>query len=383
MLFWVAGAALASGACAPAAPASGGDGGPDGGRENVGTYGGEATTGGPAGVEERLAPPSADVICPPGQPCPFPEPCLPQRQGDQAQGACEPPEEPTVPPPASPSRLTYTPFSESRSIAAQWTPSLWAGTYQLQQSADGGGWADVYVGGSLATWVTVPAEGRYQYRVRACNGAGCSGYTSFVTTVVSGPPRRHGPAAASELRSAAPWPSGDAIVPPRLGVGYDRLRQETTDNVCLDSAGAAVANTPALAIEFTFEVVQTREELASTLNVASNLGAGVNSGAISARFDDKRAFVEKATRVEETHLVVIHLRTVGRVEHVLNPSDLPLRGDKVALLGTGRAATYRNECGDAFVDSIEYGREAFVTIQLTSQRYSRDERQDANPKLKG
>lgn len=86
---------------------------------------------------------------------------------------------PTVSVPATNSNGAYT---------VSWTAVSGAASYQVEESVNGGGWSLFYsgVGGSVA--VSGKGTGGYGYRARACNAAGCGGYSATATTQVTLPP---------------------------------------------------------------------------------------------------------------------------------------------------------------------------------------------------
>lgn len=89
--------------------------------------------------------------------------------------------------PAAPASITV-PTTSDASLTVQWAASSYAVTYRLQQQKDAGSWSTVYEGESVSKALTLAASGTYVYRVAACNGAGCSGYTTSSPVVVTLPP---------------------------------------------------------------------------------------------------------------------------------------------------------------------------------------------------
>lgn len=58
-------------------------------------------------------------------------------------------------------------------------------SYKLEQQLNSGSWSEIYSGTNLSEALTGLVDGTYQYRVKACNSEGCSGYrTAGYTTLV-------------------------------------------------------------------------------------------------------------------------------------------------------------------------------------------------------
>jgi hypothetical protein len=90
-------------------------------------------------------------------------------------------------PPPSPASISV-PATSSASIAISWAASATATTYGLDQSVNGGGWAQVYANSATSTSLTVGASGSYSYRAYACNASGCNGYAVSSAVAVTIPP---------------------------------------------------------------------------------------------------------------------------------------------------------------------------------------------------
>lgn len=60
--------------------------------------------------------------------------------------------------------------------------------YELQQSANGGGWTTLQSSSALSRSITGQGQGSYSYRVRACNASGCGGFNSTQIIQIAYPP---------------------------------------------------------------------------------------------------------------------------------------------------------------------------------------------------
>ncbi|PNS08371.1 hypothetical protein [Solilutibacter silvestris] len=80
--------------------------------------------------------------------------------------------------------LTVPGSNTSGSYTATWTAVSAADRYELQESANGGAWSQVYSGGVTSTTFSGRTTGSYGYQVRACNAAGCGPYSATGTVSV-------------------------------------------------------------------------------------------------------------------------------------------------------------------------------------------------------
>ena len=305
--------------------------------------------------------------------------------GDEGGGGGLPPPPPPPPAPATPGFLTYTPFTETSMLQVGWGARGGATNYVLDRLADGA-WSRVYAGPATLVGLPLPGNGAYRFRVAACNANGCSGYRVDEEMRLSfGPDRQTGGAGSAPFASAsvagAPLPGLSVLAPdsgthellPILGAAYDQLRQELTANRCLDMVGAEIVNQPARIKDYLFTHVRTRDELANSLNLASNLGVSAKYGKFSGSYSGKKTLLSESDRVEETSMLVASLKDQMRVETLLNHPLRPLDPAFVNMLSSGDTATFRNICGDGYVYSIAYGRQVYLTFQLRSLKYSTDE----------
>ncbi len=101
-----------------------------------------------------------------------------------------------VRPPASPPNINAPYNSINGSYTVSWTGIPTATSYQLEESALGGGWVGIYSGNGNSFSINGKGNGSYAYRVTACNEGGCSGYSQNASVSVLLPP------AAAPLLSA-------------------------------------------------------------------------------------------------------------------------------------------------------------------------------------
>jgi YD repeat-containing protein len=94
----------------------------------------------------------------------------------------------TVSAPATPATPSGPGFDYDGSYTISWSSVTGAATYTLQERVDSGSWNPIHDAAGTSKAVTAPAEGHRDYQVRACSGAGCSGYSSIATVAIALPP---------------------------------------------------------------------------------------------------------------------------------------------------------------------------------------------------
>jgi hypothetical protein len=283
-------------------------------------------------------------------------------------------------PPAGPASLTFTPFSEQASVRLAWTVDRDATWYDVERF-DGNAWTWVYSGSATTLRIPIPWAGEFQFHVRSCNGGGCSGFVSGLPTRVSLGPVR--PTNGSAVMTFAPQltpasvdysdgSSTDYEVSPVIGWGFDILRQDLTQNTCVDMTSATVLDVPGLGKDFHIDVAHTRSELATELGFTSNTGISAKFGNFSAGYNRKKEMISKTKRVEDTTAIVAHLRYELSQRNLADPSLRTLLPSRVSQIQSGGAAAFRRDCGDALVSSIAMGREVDIVIQLVNVEYGSD-----------
>jgi YD repeat-containing protein len=88
--------------------------------------------------------------------------------------------------PPAPASIS-APGSSTGAVPLSWPAVPYATSYQVEHSQDGN-WVQVYAGGATSVAINEPATGNWYYRVRACNGNGCSGYATSGVVIVTVPP---------------------------------------------------------------------------------------------------------------------------------------------------------------------------------------------------
>lgn len=90
--------------------------------------------------------------------------------------------------PAPPASITGPLMNTTGNYTISWSSSTGATRYELWESVFGGPYAKVYDGANTFKSFSNKPNGEYYYRAKACNAAGCSGYspTKFVQVCVGG-----------------------------------------------------------------------------------------------------------------------------------------------------------------------------------------------------
>ncbi|MGO1069704.1 hypothetical protein [Lysobacter sp. CA199] len=84
--------------------------------------------------------------------------------------------------------LTAPSYVSQSSYTVQWTATTTAGRYELEEQVGNGAWQALYSGGERSRAISGRSDGSYGYRVRACNPAGCGGWSATAIVVMQRPP---------------------------------------------------------------------------------------------------------------------------------------------------------------------------------------------------
>lgn len=86
--------------------------------------------------------------------------------------------------------LTTNPasFTPVGNYTVQWTSPATATSYELQESVGSGAFSTIFTGAAVSRSMVGKASGVYSYKVRACSGIGCGGYSAAVSITVAAPP---------------------------------------------------------------------------------------------------------------------------------------------------------------------------------------------------
>ncbi|MFD1297471.1 RHS repeat protein, partial [Lysobacter gummosus] len=91
-------------------------------------------------------------------------------------------------PPGSAPTISAPAQADAGSFTVSWNAIGGATSYQLEQSALGGGWTLIQDGSATSRLISGGSTGTYRYRARACNAAGCGATSAEVSVQVFGAP---------------------------------------------------------------------------------------------------------------------------------------------------------------------------------------------------
>lgn len=133
-------------------------------------------------------------------------------------------------PPGTPAAPSVPATSATGSYTVSWAAVATADSYRLEESADGGVWVEIQNGASLNRGFAGKAAGSYSYRLRACNAAGCGGYStaSSIQLAPTGSPSAAAPASAPGGTYTVSWTSVTTATTYRLeesvGAGWVQVQ---------------------------------------------------------------------------------------------------------------------------------------------------------------
>jgi len=88
-------------------------------------------------------------------------------------------------PPAAVPSISLPASSSTGSYTVAWNAVPAGSTYTLQERINGGAWATVQDNTAISAALTGRGDGSYDYQVRACNGGGCTSWSSVATIAVA------------------------------------------------------------------------------------------------------------------------------------------------------------------------------------------------------
>ncbi|MFL9583439.1 hypothetical protein [Stenotrophomonas sp. AB1(2024)] len=103
-----------------------------------------------------------------------------------------------------PTAITVPASSNTGSYAVRWNSVALATEYRLEQSVNGSAWGEIQRDGSALRNIAGAGNGTYAYRVKACNQAGCSGYSNTASIVVTLPPPTPRMVSTKRIQTATP-----------------------------------------------------------------------------------------------------------------------------------------------------------------------------------
>lgn len=115
-------------------------------------------------------------------------------------------------PPTTVPALTVPTTAFNGTYSVSWSASSGAVRFELEESTNGGAWTQVHNAAGQSKGFSGKATGSFNYRVRACNPAGCTGYSSSAAVTMVYPPAS-APGLSMPARSA----------PGSIGIGWNGI----------------------------------------------------------------------------------------------------------------------------------------------------------------
>ena len=92
-----------------------------------------------------------------------------------------------IPPPAGVPTLMVPASSTTGGYTMNWTAVATATAYQLEERVNGGAWTQIHNAAGTSKSFAGKSPGTYEYRVRACNAAGCGGDSAIKAITLTTP----------------------------------------------------------------------------------------------------------------------------------------------------------------------------------------------------
>ncbi|KAF1722098.1 wall associated protein [Pseudoxanthomonas wuyuanensis] len=141
-------------------------------------------------------------------------------------------------PATSPTPVASTP-NTTGSIAVTWSAVATSDRYELDERPAGGAWVTVHNGPLTSKTLTGRTAGTYEYRLRACNAAGCSAYSSALSVLVvlspTGAPTLSAPATNLTGSYTVSWGQVGAAVRHELDEQFNGGNWSTIHNAAATS----------------------------------------------------------------------------------------------------------------------------------------------------
>ncbi len=161
-------------------------------------------------------------------------------------------------PPSSAPVVSAPASSSTGNFPVTWTTVDRATRYELDERKNGGAWVNIYNGSGTSKGRSLDS-GTYQYRARACNAGGCSGYSAVVTTTVTRPtpqppPPPEGLYAPSAVEKSAPFTVSWYSVTGATSYELQRNREGVGWNTVYSGAATSASQTLSLTGSYQYQV---------------------------------------------------------------------------------------------------------------------------------
>ncbi|WP_242103082.1 chitinase N-terminal domain-containing protein [Lysobacter sp. M2-1] len=157
-------------------------------------------------------------------------------------------------PPSGVPTLTAPATNTSGSYTVGWTAVSLATRYELDERKNGGSWVNIVDAGIVSWAASAKGTGTYDYRVRACNGAGCAAYSAIDTTTVSSPLPAPTLTAPTTAQTYEPFTVSWTSVSTATNYVLQQNRNSTGWNDVYTGAGTSTARTINIAGTYQYQV---------------------------------------------------------------------------------------------------------------------------------
>ena len=300
-------------------------------------------------------------------------------------------DEPPPPPPTGldgAEYITYSPFTILGNNKIAWAAINGLGssvTYTLQQQKNNGSWGTIYTGYSTSRNLSNLTDGVYKYRVKGCTSSLCSPYVEYVHAQVKNNPYNRTASVSSKKgdEQQAIQRTNDFTVP-KLGYGFDMTRGEPLSSHCWNVASDSQilgSTTTAISKELVYSVANTSEELATQLDLQTDIDVSAEYGGYSAEYKYTKQLFSKTRTEKDSSVIVAKLKDTRTQEVAKTEPTISLSTFALDQLRNNEN-NFRNDCGDKYIDRVTMGRYAYVTIKVTSESKSKEEIETTTNQLK-
>lgn len=168
--------------------------------------------------------------------------------------------------------------------------------------------------------------------------------------------------ASTEIRSARPLDEGQTF---RLGQGYDRLSGERRPVSCLDPTKYTIRQYASQVVNTTFELVETKEELAKQLNIEVNAEASGSYGSASGEISNKTNILKNANFSSRSMMGIMKFEYYA-AQLDLEATESPFTAESLSTLSSSKE-NFRLTCGDAYTRSVKTGAATYVLVHVSSE----------------
>jgi hypothetical protein len=170
-------------------------------------------------------------------------------------------------------------------------------------------------------------------------------------------------------------PIGDDGALAKLGVGFDRVRNESAD-FCVDGSYAKSPVAGGQQVIYDLELIESSQEMEQKMNISAqaDMHFGLYGGDLSV------AFAQDTVQNSNSTYLFVKVE-VHNADITLN-SDRHLKADAADTLAKS-GVNFRRRCGDGFVSGVKTGGVFMAILDIQNSNYSEKQNLDASLKVSG